>query len=185
MAQKKETGLIGAIIAAMALVMIMAPSISEQVFAVKTKMSAKLSGQEMVPPVSTQASGDVDIKSKQGILKYKVNLTGTGEPTGLFVHMGKSGENGDPVVDLLKIRKMSTTSMGNEVVRGNLTEAIFTGPFVGKTVADFIDLVSNGQAYIVAHTEAHPNGELRGQLQLTSSTATTSGSTMADEEPAS
>lgn len=167
MAQKKIAGLVGATILAMALVMAIAPSISEQVFAVKEKYEAKLSGQEMVPPVSTQSSGDVEIKSKQGVLKYKVNLTGTGEPSGLFLHLGKAGQNGDPVVDLLKISKSSTTSMGNEVVRGNLTEQIFTTQFAGKTLADLSNLLANGEIYIVAHTPAHPDGEIRGQLQDT------------------
>ncbi len=184
MTHKKITGIVSATIVAMALLMVMAPSLSDQVFAVKLKLAAKLSGQDLSPPVSTQSGGDLEIKTKQGILKYKLNLTGTGEPTAAFLHIGKSGQNGEPIVDLLKIRKMSTTQMGNEVVRGNLTEQIFTDKFAGKTLADLSNLLSNGEVYVVVHTQAHPNGELRGQLVPEVSAPTTAGSTMADNEPA-
>jgi hypothetical protein len=35
----------------------------------------------------------------------------------------------------------------------------------GKTLADLISAINNGDTYVNVHTQTHPDGEIRGQVQ--------------------
>jgi len=38
------------------------------------------------------------------------------------------------------------------------------GPLKGKEVSDLVSLMSNGSAYVNAHTDKYPKGAIRGQI---------------------
>ena len=94
---------------------ITSPSKSTQQF------SAKLSGDNEVPPVDSRASGTASFSLEGNSISYKIVTTHLDDATGAHIHMGKAGANGDVIVDLLKDSKKNPTKLGM-VIRGNITE---------------------------------------------------------------
>ena len=44
------------------------------------------------------------------------------------------------------------------------------GSLAGKSVSDLVSKMQSGEAYVNVHTEANPNGEIRGQISLANTT---------------
>jgi CHRD domain-containing protein len=99
------------------------------------------------------------------MLTWKMNVTGANDPTGINIHKGIAGENGEIVVDLMKVSKHSDTPKGM-IMRGNVTESSLAGSMAGKTIADLKTAMASGDVYINLKTEDHPDGLMRGQLKL-------------------
>jgi hypothetical protein len=129
------------------------------------KFTSIMSGSNEVPPVNTNTTGYTSFRTATNdtVIKYKVNVTGISDATGAHIHIGKTGANGDIIVDLLKDSKKNPTKLGM-VVRGNITGADLTGPMKGKTFAELISTMKNGDTYVNVHTQNHPSGEIRGQI---------------------
>ena len=145
-------------------------TISTNVFA--AKFSATLSGNNEVPPVDTTATGTTTYRTaaNETVIKYKVNITGFSDATGAHIHLGKAGANGDVIVDLLTDSKKNPTKLGM-AIRGNITDSDLTGPMQGKTLSDLISAINSGDTYTNIHTESHPDGEIRGQIESGSENA--------------
>ena len=128
--------------------------------------TARMSGDQEVPPVDTTATGKTTFRTSNNdtSMKYKVNITGFSEATGAHIHLGKVGANGDVIVDLLTGMKEKPTKLGM-AIRGNITDSSLTGPMQGKTLVDLINAINNGDTYVNVHTQGHPDGEIRGQIQ--------------------
>jgi hypothetical protein len=60
--------------------------------------------------------------------------------------------------------KENPTKLGM-AIRGNITDSSLTGPMQGKTLGDLINAINNGDTYVNVHTQGHPDGEIRGQIQ--------------------
>jgi hypothetical protein len=136
---------------------------STEIFA---KKIATLSGDQVVPPVNTKATGHATFKHPDSTtMNYKVNFTGIIHPTGIGVHMGKTGSNGDLIVDLMKQAKIQSTNVGM-IVTGSFTTQDLIGPMKGKTILELVDSMKSGDTYLSVDTEKHPTGEIRGQLEL-------------------
>jgi hypothetical protein len=69
------------------------------------------------------------------------------------IHQGKAGEIGQPITNPL--------SMG----KGKITSSDLEGPLAGKQIADLVDIMRNGGAYVNVHTQQNQNGEIRGQIK--------------------
>src|SRR6266540_7046756 len=147
-------------------------SFSSMVFA--AKFTASMSGINEVPPVDTKATGQTTFRTVNNdtTIKYKVNITGFSDATGAHIHMGKAGANGEVIVDLLKDSKKNPTKLGL-AIRGNITDSSLTGPMKGKTLADLISAIKSGETYVNVHTPAHPDGEIRGQIESGGGNVTT------------
>jgi hypothetical protein len=128
--------------------------------------TALMSGDQEVPPVDTAATGKTTFRTSNNdtLIKYKVNITGFSDATAAHIHIGKAGSNGDVIVDLLTGMKKNPTKLGM-AIRGNITDSSLTGPMQGKTLADLVTAINNGDAYVNVHTQTHPDGEVRGQIQ--------------------
>ena len=48
--------------------------------------------------------------------------------------------------------------------QGNITAANLEGPLAGQQLADLVDIMDNGTAYVNVHTKDFPLGEIRGQI---------------------
>jgi hypothetical protein len=109
-------------------------------------VQVKLNGQEEVPAVATSATGTgtitiADDKSVSG------SITTTGiEAIAAHIHRGARGENGPPVVTLVKSDNAWTVPAGTK-----LTD---------EQYANF----KAGELYVNVHSAAHKAGEIRGQL---------------------
>jgi hypothetical protein len=154
---------------AISLTVLVSVSIVEQIHAAKYPYEAQLSGQDEVPAVETSATGEAKFTiPANDTIKFKVNVTGISNASAAHIHMGKAGENGKPIVDLLNApeSKDKDTAYGM-IFRGNITDSILTGPMQGKTLDDLAAAMDSGDTYVNVHTSEHPDGEIRGQLSNT------------------
>jgi len=127
-------------------------------YAQNEKYRAKLDGNNEVPPVNTTSEGVINFKTKNDMLTWKMNVTGISDATGAHIHEGKIGENGEEVVDLLKVSKHKDTGSGM-IMRGNVTDSSLIGSMKGQTVADLKTAMANGDTYVDLDTASHPDGE--------------------------
>ena len=135
-----------------------------QSYAQNEKYRAKLDGNNEVPAVNTTSEGVINFKTKNDMLTWKMNVTGTNDATGVNIHKGKAGENGEVVVDLMKVSKHSDNPKGM-TMRGNVTDSSLTGSMAGQTIADLKTAMANGDTYVNLKTQDHPDGEIRGQIK--------------------
>lgn len=129
------------------------------------KFTAIISGSDEVPPVDTNATGYTSFRTAANntVIKYKVNVTGISNVTGAHINFGKAGANGDMIVDLFKDSKKNLIKQGM-AIRGNITDADLVGPLKGKTLAELMSTMKNGDAYVSIDTPTQLNGEIRGQI---------------------
>jgi hypothetical protein len=144
-----------------------------QSYAQNEKYRAKLDGNNEVPALNTTSEGVINFKTKNDMLTWKMNVTGTNDATGVNIHKGKAGENGGVVVDLMKVSKHSDNPKGM-TMRGNVTDSSLTGSMAGQTIADLKTAMANGDTYVNLKTQDHPDGEIRGQIKLKGDNATSS-----------
>ena len=154
---------------AISLTVLVSVSIVEQIHAAKYPYKAQLSGQDEVPAVETSATGEAEFTiPANDTMKFRVNVTGITNASAAHIHMGKAGENGKPIVDLLNApeSKGKDTAYGM-IFRGNISDSILTGDLQGKTLDDLAAAIESGDTYVNVHTAEHPDGEIRGQLSNT------------------
>jgi hypothetical protein len=133
------------------------------------KKIATLSGNQVVPPVITNATGRATFKHPDSTtMNYKVNITGIMRPSGIGLHEGKIGSNGELIVNLLKQANNQTTASGL-VITGSFTASDLLGQMHGKTILDLVSVMKKDETYISVDTEKYPKGEIRGQLELANS----------------
>ena len=56
------------------------------------------------------------------------------------------------------------------MVQGNITGFDLMGSLAGKSIADLVAKMQSGETYVNVHTEANPNGEIRGQIEMANAT---------------
>ncbi|MEI8169252.1 MAG: CHRD domain-containing protein [Rhodoferax sp.] len=113
--------------------------------------STQMTGQNQVPPVATVATGRVDavLDKNTRLFRWKLSFTGMRSPVTSGHFHGPAPIGGSAPVAL------------------NFSGPV-KSPFEGRatlTAAQAQDLLS-GKWYINLHTEAHPGGEIRGQMIL-------------------
>jgi len=138
------------------------------VYAQDQKFTASLSGDQEVPPNTSTAKGWAWFKPSGDSVGYQVNATGLDKVSMAHIHGGKTGENGDPIA-MLQIMQSSGPINGT-LAQGNITSSDLMGSLAGKSVSDLVSKMQSGEAYVNVHTEANPNGEIRGQISLANTT---------------
>lgn len=133
------------------------------------KKIATLSGNQVVPPVITNATGRATFKHPDSTtMNYKVNITGIMRPSGIGLHEGKIGSNGELIVNLMKQANNQTTASGL-IITGSFTASDLLGQMHGKTILDLVSVMKKDETYISVDTEKYLKGEIRGQLELANS----------------
>jgi hypothetical protein len=127
--------------------------------------TAMLSGGEEVPPVTTESTGvaSFNVTGPEAI-EYSVNVTGMDKVTAAHIHSGATGENGEVVVTLFKADSPTGQISGN-LANGTITGSSLEGQMQGTAVSDLVKAMERGETYVNVHTEANPNGEIRGQVK--------------------
>jgi len=152
------------------------------------QFSARLTGDNEVPPVDTDATGRIRlvVNSAQDAVDYQISLSNlNGIVTGAHIHSGGSGTNGPIVADLNVHGAFASASAGgggeggggasattSTSTGGTITSADLDGPLAGKQISDLIKIIGDGKAYVNVHTDQNPDGEIRGQLASSSSSST-------------
>ena len=126
--------------------------------------TALLTGGEEVPPVTTDSAG-IAILNVTGpeSIDYRVNVTGMDKVTAAHIHSGLTGENGEVIVTLFKADTPTGEISGN-LANGTITGSSLEGQMQGTAVSDLVKAMERGETYVNVHTEANPNGEIRGQV---------------------
>jgi hypothetical protein len=140
-------------------------SLSMKADELEGKFVAKLSGKEEVPPVETKAEGEASFrlsKASEEVI-FSLTLKDIDNPTGAHIHLGKKGEIGPPVADLL-IGPKRQERLNDLLAEGTIWAFQLMGPLKGKSLDSLISAIRNEEAYVNVHTEKHPSGEIRGQI---------------------
>ena len=135
-----------------------------------TKFEAKLSGKNQTPAIETPAHGTATFQlSADGkSLSYRLYVADIENVSMAHIHMAAAGQEGPVVAWLYPSKPPAVVKKGKftgVLARGTLTEANLAGPLAGKSIADLVDQIKAGKAYVNVHTEKHPEGEIRGQIE--------------------
>ena len=130
-----------------------------------------LSGQQEVPMVNTQASGDgyALINTDDYRVEVVAVTNGVDFATMAHIHTGRIGNNGDVLVGLVQSANDLGTWMTPEDTQ--IDEATFA-------------VLASGGHYVNVHTPDNPGGELRGQILTDNFVLATFGLSGAQEVPA-
>jgi CHRD domain-containing protein len=130
--------------------------------------TAKLSGSNEVPPVTTPGSGiaTFHLNADGKLLDYQVNLTKMDNVMAAHIHSGKQGVNGQPVAGLFNpsMSGPPTGAVNGILKKGTLSSSDLSGSLAGKQISDLVNMIKSGGAYVNIHTTKHQNGEIRGQI---------------------
>jgi hypothetical protein len=127
--------------------------------------TAELTGDQEVPEVDTDASGDAELEFAEGEdeIEYFIDVQDIVDVTAAHIHMGSEGEVGDVVATLYS--DDASGELDGELTSGNLGASQLEGPLEGQEIEDLVDLIEDGEAYVNVHTLENPDGEIRGQLE--------------------
>jgi hypothetical protein len=129
--------------------------------------SATLSGENEVPPTESNATGVAQFQLSDGDdgqeVAYSVNLTGFDDITAAHIHSGNEGENGPIVATLSEGEEADGDSVELQFT-GNIQTNDLAGPLEDSEIADLVDLMNNGSAYVNVHTEIYPDGAIHGRI---------------------
>ena len=148
--------------------LIAATTVSSSAYA-QNKFRAKLDGNNEVPPVDSAAEGVATFKLKDDAIKSKINITGIIDVSGAQIFMGKIGQNGDPIVDLLKTGER-TNEAGGVSIKGNFTASDLEGSLNGKDLSALQSAMAGNQTFVNIMTSEHPDGEITGHIYSKGST---------------
>lgn len=130
-----------------------------------------LRGDEVVPPVATNGTGEAILYVGKGASRvgFKLLLAGLENVTAAHIHCGLEGVNGPAVAALYEgppVSPRGTLAVGT-VSDANLI-ARPASPVCPGGVADAAAMIAkmrSGHAYVSVRTLAHPGGEIRGQIR--------------------
>jgi hypothetical protein len=130
---------------------------------------AHLSGDQEVPPVETNATGQAIFKlSKDGMeLHFKLIVANINDVRMAHIHLAPVGVNGGVVVWLFPAGPPPGLIEGKTngiLAEGVITSEDLVGDLAEKTLDDLISELEAGNAYVNVHTVANGGGEIRGQI---------------------
>jgi hypothetical protein len=128
---------------------------------------APMTGLQEVPPTASSGSGFAQIGFLPGEvgLQAFVSVQGLRAVTRTHIHLGLPGQNGPIVLPFFENPQGVDASVPTILVNQIFTATDLTGPLAGRTLSSLLTEILRGNAYVNVHTRAHPDGEIRGQLQ--------------------
>ena len=135
----------------------------------KELFKATLSGDQEVPPVSTQTSGKAFLRANNAKTKIEFQLhlrKGVGI-TQAHIHCAPAGQNGAVVAFLAGMHAAGLDINGKWISKATLTDGSIVNAACGATISELVDSMRAGNTYINVHSIANPAGEVRGQIKRT------------------
>jgi CHRD domain len=128
--------------------------------------TADLGGGNEIPALTTAASGTLTltVAADGTSVDYVLKLSGIISPTVARLHEGKTGATGATIFTLYGGPTKSGLYTGT-IKEGSFTADDLVGPLKGKTIDDLVAMIQADDVYLNVGTEAHSDGEIRGQLQ--------------------
>jgi hypothetical protein len=131
------------------------------------QFTAKLSGKNEVPPVTTPATGiaTFTISPDGTSLNYVLSVSDITGVMGAHLHAGPSTQNGPAIAGIFNpLAGHPTGKVHGSLSKGIIRASNLTGPLAGKELSDLILLIKTGNTYVNVHTTQNRGGEIRGQL---------------------
>lgn len=138
-------------------------------------LSARLGGLSEVPSVSSVGSGQFKgtINAERTEISYALSYEGTeGTVFMAHIHFGQQHTNGGISVWFCGENPASPVQVcpPSGTLEGTITAADVVGP-TGQGIAagefeELIGAILKGAAYVNVHSDKHPPGEIRGQIQV-------------------
>jgi hypothetical protein len=127
--------------------------------------TADLSGKDVVPAVETTATGSASftVDATGTRIQFVLSVSNITDVIAARVHVGQPGSNGSGVLILYPGPTRSGTFTGS-LSGGSFGAPALFGILAGKTIADFVALITSGRAYVNVGTVKNPGGEIRGQI---------------------
>lgn len=124
-----------------------------------------LSGDEVVPPVDTNAQGQAKFQLDRAAdeLRFKLNVANIDDVIGAHVHRAPPGENGSIVVFLFGNPFTDPVTVDGTLAQGTIAASDVLGPIAGDFDA-LLTAMRDGNAYVQVHTQENVPGEIRGQI---------------------
>lgn len=133
------------------------------------KFRADLSGDNEVPPVATDASGDFRLAYDdfEGTATYRIRLNDASRVFQAHIHCGAAGVNGPVAVWLAGRPAAGAWDVdGKWIDNATVTdEDVIPSALCGSSLADLIEAIRAGNVYVNVHTRNIPGGEVRGQVE--------------------
>ncbi|MEJ2596263.1 MAG: CHRD domain-containing protein [bacterium] len=131
--------------------------------------TAHLSGDEEVPPVETNATGQAifKLRSNGTELHYKLIVANIEDVFMSHIHLAPSGANGPVVAWLYPSAPPPVLIPGpynGVLAEGVITSEDLVGPLAGMELSELLAKFNNGECYVNVHTLDFPSGEIRGQI---------------------
>lgn len=99
----------------------------------------------------------------------------------LFAHIHQGNDNGNgPIIVTLFNESEPTNEIDGERASEDFTADDFEGTSQGKNMTDLINIINNGNAHVIVHTQANPPGKLRGTTEQ--ALAEVTGSSSSDDD---
>jgi hypothetical protein len=133
---------------------------------------AELSGQNVLPPTDSQATGMVKFQIMgTDSIEYVINATDIQGVTSGHIHEGIEGENRPMLIELF----FYNTPMNRVSESGTITADNFQGGTLTaqQQLTDFITALRAGGTYVTVSTEQNLDGEIRGQITRSTDTNST------------
>ncbi len=131
---------------------------------------AYLIGANQVPAVQTDARGLALFKLDPAgeTLRYKLLVAKIEDVQMAHIHLGAAGENGPVVAWLYPEDGPPPQQIEGEftgvLARGTVTADDLVGELEDESMDALVSAIEAGDAYVNVHTEANPDGEIRGQI---------------------
>jgi hypothetical protein len=128
--------------------------------------TADLGGGNEIPALTTAASGTLTltVAPDGSSVDYVLKLNSIISLTAARLHEGKVGVVGATIFTIYPGPTKSGLYTGT-AAKGSFTAADLLGPLKGKTINDLVGLIKADSVYLNVGTQAHIQGEIRGQLQ--------------------
>jgi aldose sugar dehydrogenase len=133
------------------------------------RFGAALTGNQEVPPVSTDAAAAAEFKlNSNGTLDFQLTAKKRiAQATQAHIHLGARGQNGPIVAFLFHPASSENFRSGDTIAKGTLTDAdVIAQTGFEATIANLVARMRQGRAYVNLHTTEHPAGEIRGQATI-------------------
>lgn len=130
---------------------------------------AELSGEGhgIDTPATGRAEFEVDVDAEE--VHYTLEVAELCDATMAHIHLGGEGESGPVVVWLYPTDQQEPRTKEGRftgtLAEGTFTEDDLVGPLEGASFEELAETHADQEAYVNVHTEDHPSGEIRGQIE--------------------
>ena len=128
---------------------------------------AKMSGDQEVPPVDTDTTGELRIRFADDFSSatVRMDLNDAVRITQAHFHCGEEGVNGPVVIFLAGFHDRGWDIDGRFIDNVTITDQNIVNTACGTTLRDIAQAMEDGRIYVNAHSVAVPSGVVRGQLE--------------------